>query len=70
MRLLPNPALPPPSTMAIPVTSVQLEHIPHPHSVYLALFKNVQNAAFLRDQLLAGNAKFEYAFIDATTVSG
>lgn len=57
-------------TMVIPVTSIQLEHIPRPHSVHLALFKNVQNAAFLRDQLLAGNTDFEYAFIDATTVSG
>lgn len=56
-------------TMVIPVTSIQLEHIPRPHSVHLALFKNVQNAAFLRDQLLAGNTDFEYAFIDATTVS-
>ncbi|KAL7270174.1 hypothetical protein RUND412_007125 [Rhizina undulata] len=52
----------------IPVKSLQLEHIPAPHTVHIALFKDVRNASFLRDQLLAGNAEFEYAFIDASTI--
>ncbi|KAI5790207.1 CGI121 protein [Geopyxis carbonaria] len=45
-----------------------LENISQPHEIHIALFKDVSNAAFLRDQLLAGNEAFEYAFIDAATV--
>ncbi|KAI5842578.1 protein cgi121 [Morchella snyderi] len=54
--------------MTIPITSLQLEHIPRPHTAYITLFKDVKNAIFLRDQLLAGNTEFEYAFIDANTI--
>jgi EKC/KEOPS complex subunit CGI121/TPRKB len=36
--------------------------------VYVALYRDVQNAAFLRQQLLSGNKEFEYAFIDASMV--
>jgi hypothetical protein len=44
--------------------------VPHLPSlpVHVALYRDVQNAAFLKGQLLAGNAEFEYAFIDASMV--
>ncbi|KAG5755263.1 hypothetical protein H9Q72_006233 [Fusarium xylarioides] len=47
---------------------VSLEHLPNSHKVYVALFRDVQNAAFLHQQLLARNPQFEYAFIDASVV--
>ena len=37
-------------------------------AVHVALFTNVQNASFLRDQLLTGNTQFEYALIDASMI--
>jgi len=49
--------------------SLNLEHLPSSHTIYIALFRNVKNAAFLHQQLLAGNTDFEYAFIDASVVS-
>jgi EKC/KEOPS complex subunit CGI121/TPRKB len=49
--------------------TVTLEHLPASHKVYVALFRNVKNAAFLHQQLLARNPEFEYAFIDASVVS-
>ena len=39
------------------------------HPIFIALFENVTNAAFLRQQLLAGNPEFDYCFIDARMVS-
>jgi EKC/KEOPS complex subunit CGI121/TPRKB len=52
--------------------SVSLETIDLPHlsslAVHVALYKDVQNASYLRQQLLSANAEFEYAFIDATMV--
>jgi len=44
--------------------------LPHleTHAVYVALFKNVSNAAFLRQQLIDGNEQFQYAFLDASSV--
>lgn len=48
--------------------TVALEHVPPSHSVHIAFFKSVSNAGFLQSQLLARNADFEYAFIDATTI--
>jgi EKC/KEOPS complex subunit CGI121/TPRKB len=48
---------------------VSLEHLPDSHKVYVALFRDVQNAAFLHQQLLARKPEFEYAFIDASVVS-
>lgn len=48
--------------------TVALEHVPATHSVHVAFFKGVANAGYLQSQLLARNADFEYAFIDATTV--
>ncbi|EHK24208.1 uncharacterized protein TRIVIDRAFT_29946 [Trichoderma virens Gv29-8] len=50
------------------VETVELEHVPSSYRIYLALFRNVKNAAFLHQQLLARNAGFEYAFIDASTI--
>ena len=32
------------------------------------MFENVQNAPFLRQQLLDGNTDFEYAFLDASVL--
>lgn len=48
--------------------TVVLEHAPSSYKVYLALFRNVRNSGFLHQQLLARNADFEYAFVDASTV--
>ncbi|KAL6699222.1 kinase binding protein CGI-121 domain-containing protein [Trichoderma pleuroticola] len=50
------------------IETIELEHVPASYRVYLALFRNVKNAAFLHQQLLARNAEFEYAFIDASTI--
>ena len=50
------------------VEQVSLAHIPPELAVYVALYTELENAAFLRDQLLAGNTDFEYAFIDASMV--
>lgn len=49
--------------------TVALEHLPVSHTVRFALFRHVENAAFLHQQLLARNAAFEYALIDASVVS-
>lgn len=48
--------------------SIALAHIPPTLSVYAGLYREVQNAAFLRQQLLDGNSDFEFAFIDAKSV--
>jgi hypothetical protein len=48
--------------------TVQLEHLPPTHAIHIALYRNVTNAAFLQQQLLAGNTDFEYALIDAGVV--
>lgn len=48
--------------------TINLEHVPSSHTVHVAFFKGVANAGFLQSQLLARNAEFEYAFIDATTI--
>jgi EKC/KEOPS complex subunit CGI121/TPRKB len=52
----------------MPLTTLTLEHISPPHAVHISVYNSIANATFLRDQLLAGNAKFEYAFIDAGAV--
>ena len=59
------------STTPMDDTSTRLR-IPHleGHALYVALFKEVSNAAFLRQQLVQGNTDFEYAFLDATSVNG
>ncbi|KAJ5156184.1 hypothetical protein N7492_008987 [Penicillium capsulatum] len=45
-----------------------IPHLPASYPVHVALYRDVQNATFLRQQLLAGNADFEYALIDASMV--
>ena len=47
--------------------TVTLPHLAS-HPLQLALFKNVKNAPFLRQQLLEGNTAFEYAFLDASVL--
>lgn len=48
--------------------TIQLPHLPESHSLHAILFQNVENAVFLRQQLLDGNADFEYAFLDASVL--
>lgn len=48
--------------------TLHLAHLPTDLAVHVALFQNLKNAAFLRRQLLDGNADFEYALIDASVV--
>ena len=48
--------------------TIQLSHIPPHHPLYVTLYQSLKNAPFLRQQLLDGNADFEYAFIDASIV--
>ena len=50
------------------VQTLRLAHLPPSLAVHIALYQNVQNASFLRQQLLQGNPEFEYAFIDASIV--
>ncbi|KAF3386530.1 EKC/KEOPS complex subunit [Penicillium rolfsii] len=54
--------------MALKLEKIHIPHLPASLPVHVALYRNVQNSAFLRQQLLAGNAEFEYAFIDASLV--
>jgi EKC/KEOPS complex subunit CGI121/TPRKB len=49
-------------------TTFRLSHI-NGYILFAALFVNVKNAAFLRQQLIAANTDYEYAFLDATSVS-
>ena len=53
--------------MASSLETISLAHLPL-MPVHVALYRNIQNAAFLKGQLLAGDAEFEYAFIDASMV--
>lgn len=48
--------------------ALYLEHVSSTHRVYATFFKDVSNADFLHQQLLARNTDFEYAFIDASSV--
>ena len=48
--------------------TIHLEHLPPNYDLHIALYRNVTNAAFLHQQLLAGNTDFEYALIDASVV--
>ena len=53
--------------MAAAVQLVTLSHLPT-NPVYIGYFCNVHNASFLREQLLTGNADYEYAFVDASVI--
>ncbi|KAL1962057.1 hypothetical protein VTN77DRAFT_643 [Rasamsonia byssochlamydoides] len=48
--------------------TIHLSHLPTSMPIHVALYRDLQNARFLREQLLAGNSEFEYAFIDASMV--
>ncbi|KAJ9659123.1 hypothetical protein H2198_003265 [Neophaeococcomyces mojaviensis] len=50
------------------VEKIQIAHIPDDLPIYVACYKDVQNASFLKQQLLAGNQVYNYAFVDATTI--
>ncbi|KAI1202903.1 kinase binding protein CGI-121-domain-containing protein [Nemania serpens] len=62
-----------PTTMSASATpmleTLRLEHVPETHSVHVAVFRDVANAAFLHQQLLARNLEFEYALIDAGVIT-
>ncbi|KAK2757022.1 hypothetical protein FQN54_004991 [Arachnomyces sp. PD_36] len=45
-----------------------LSHLPPSTPIHVALYRNLENASFLREQLLSGNSEFEYAFIDASMI--
>jgi len=47
--------------------AILLPHLPQ-HPIHISLFENVENSAYLREQLLATNAEYEYAFVDAEVV--
>jgi len=49
--------------------TINLEHLPTDYTIHIALYRNIKNASFLHQQLLAGNTDFEYALIDASIVS-
>lgn len=53
------------------MSAVETIVLPHlgDFPIYAGLFRDVKNAGFLRQQLLDGNVEFEYAFLDAATVS-
>ncbi|EKD18171.1 uncharacterized protein L3040_007654 [Drepanopeziza brunnea f. sp. 'multigermtubi'] len=48
--------------------TIHLEHLPPSHDLHIALYHKVTNAAFLHQQLLAGNTDFEYALVDASVI--
>ncbi|PYH40900.1 EKC/KEOPS complex subunit CGI121/TPRKB [Aspergillus saccharolyticus JOP 1030-1] len=48
--------------------TIDLAHLPPSMPIHVALYRDVKNAASLRQQLISGNADFEYAFIDASMV--
>ena len=50
------------------VERIQIAHIPDNLPLYIACFKDVKNASFLKQQLLAGNQEYNYSFIDASTI--
>lgn len=53
--------------MASNLETFNLPHFPS-LPVHAALYRDVQNASFLKAQLLAGQSEYEYAFIDASMV--
>ncbi|MCJ1395196.1 hypothetical protein MMC18_008079 [Xylographa bjoerkii] len=52
----------------IPLATLHLAHLPPDLAVHIALCRELQNAAFLRQQLLEGNPEFEYALLDASAI--
>ncbi|KAI5801627.1 kinase binding protein CGI-121-domain-containing protein [Peziza echinospora] len=57
------------SSPPLKLTTLVLPHLPEgSHNVHIAVLKDVGNVEHLRSQLIAGNADYEYAFIDASTI--
>ncbi|KAL4873280.1 hypothetical protein BDV12DRAFT_160752 [Aspergillus spectabilis] len=54
--------------MSSSLETIHLPHLPSSLAVHAALYKDVQNASHLRQQLLSANSDFEYAFIDASMI--
>jgi hypothetical protein len=52
------------------MASVRTFTLPHyeAYPMHVALFRDVQNASYLRSQLLEANPAFDYAFLDASMV--
>lgn len=52
------------------MASIRTFTLPHyaAYPVHVALFHHVQNPAFLKSQLVAGNPDFDYAFLDASMI--
>jgi EKC/KEOPS complex subunit CGI121/TPRKB len=48
--------------------TIHLSHMPPELALHVAFYRDVKNAPFLKQQLLDGNAHFEYAFIDASMI--
>ncbi|KAK2744594.1 hypothetical protein FQN57_004199 [Myotisia sp. PD_48] len=48
--------------------TIQLAHLPPSLRVHVALYTGVKNASFLREQLIAANSEYSYAFIDASMI--
>lgn len=51
----------------VDLETVHLPFLPN-NPLTIGLFTDLQNAPQLRQQLLSGNADFEYAFVDASSV--
>ncbi|KAA8647314.1 hypothetical protein EYZ11_007479 [Aspergillus tanneri] len=54
--------------MSSSLETIFLPHLPSSMPVHVALYRDLKNAPFLRQQLLSGNSDFEYALIDASMV--
>lgn len=50
------------------VETIHLSHIPEGLALYVSCYTNVTNAAYLKEQLIAANQDFNYAFIDASVI--
>lgn len=48
--------------------TINLSHLPTSLPIHVALYQDVKNAPFLRQQLISGNSDFEYALIDASMI--
>jgi EKC/KEOPS complex subunit CGI121/TPRKB len=49
--------------------TLRLAHLPTDLLIHVALYRDLKNAPFLRQQLLNGNNEYEYALVDASVVS-
>lgn len=54
--------------MSSGLETIHLSHLPPSLPIHVALYREVDNASFLKQQLIAGNTDFEYALIDASMV--